>query len=263
MRVTQYDAGVPNWADLGSPDMEASKRFYAGVFGWDPLVSPAPEAGGYTLFHQGDAAVAGLGPLQGPDQPPAWSAYIATDDADATAAKVEASGGKVLMAPFDVMEQGRMAVFMDPTGAVFGVWQKGSFPGAQLAIEPGALSWFELWTRDLDAATAFYQAVFGWRPEVQDMGEAGTYTILHVGDRGVAGLAPMTGDRWPADLPSHWVVYFGSAGNDTDATAAKIQELGGTLTVPPTDIPGVGRFALAIDPCGAAFAVIAGEMPTA
>ncbi|MEN3309944.1 MAG: uncharacterized protein V7603_6146 [Micromonosporaceae bacterium] len=255
MKVTQYDSGVPNWADLGSPDMDAAKRFYAGVFGWDPQ-DTGPDTGGYTMFHKDGAAVAGLGPLQGPDQPPAWTIYIATDDANATAAKVEAAGGKVLMAPMDVMEQGRMAIFMDPTGAVFGVWQKGAFAGAQVYGEPGALSWVELATRDADAATQFYVSVFGWRPDVQDM-TGMPYTVFYVGDANVAGMMPMAADQWPAEVPPHWLAYFGTA--DADATAAKIQELGGSLTVPPTDIPGVGRFAAAADPAGANFSIIDGE----
>jgi uncharacterized protein len=256
MKVTQYDAGVPNWADLGSSDVEAAKRFYAGVFGWVPRESPSPEAGGYAIFHLGDSAVAGVGPLQGPDQPPAWSIYVATDDADATAAKVEASGGKVLMAPMDVMDQGRMAVFMDPGGAVFGVWQKGAFPGAQLVEEPGALSWIELMTRDPDGATQFYRSVFGWEPDVQQM-DGMPYTVFRVGEKGVAGMMAMTGDQWPAETPPHWMPYFGTA--DTDATAARIQELGGTVSVPPTDIPGVGRFAVAADPASAYFSIISAE----
>jgi predicted enzyme related to lactoylglutathione lyase len=259
MKVTQYDNGVPNWADLGSPDMGASKRFYAGVFGWDPQESPAPEAGGYTIFHKGDAAVAGVGPLQGPDQPPAWTIYIAVDDADATAAKVEATGGKVLMAPFDVMDQGRMALFMDPGGAVFGVWQKGAFPGAHLLQEQGALSWFELATRDPDGVTQFYTSVFGWNAGIEQM-EGTPYTIFSVGEQGVAGMMGM-GDQFPAEVPPHWMPYFGT--DDVDATAAKVADLGGTVTVPPTDIPEVGRFAVFLDPSGAALAVIKGEPPEA
>jgi predicted enzyme related to lactoylglutathione lyase len=251
MKVTQYDNGVPNWADLGSADLAASKRFYGTLFGWDPLEG-GPESGGYAIFHKDGAAVGGVGPLQGPDQPPAWTIYLATDDADATAAKVEASGGKVLMAPMDVMDQGRMAIFMDPTGAVFGVWQKITFPGAQLQQEPGALSWTELATRDAEAATQFYRSVFGWSAGVEEM-QGVPYTIFRVGDSGVAGMMQMT-EQYPPEMPSFWTPYFGSA--DVDATAAKVQELGGTVLVPPTDIPEVGRFAVISDPQGAFFSII-------
>jgi predicted enzyme related to lactoylglutathione lyase len=236
MKVTHYDSGVPNWADLGSPDLAAAKQFYAGVFGWDPQEGP-PEAGGYTIFHQDGAATAAVGPQQSPDQPPAWTIYMA-----------------------NVMEQGRLAIFMDPSGAVFGVWQPGAFPGAQVKDEPGALSWVELATRDPDGAAQFYRTVFGWQPDVQDM-EGTPYTVFRVGERGVAGMMPMTGDQWPADLPAHWMPYFGTA--DTDATAAKIQELGGSVSVPPVTVPDVGRFAVVGDPAGAYFSIISEVGPAA
>jgi predicted enzyme related to lactoylglutathione lyase len=255
MKVTEYVPGTPNWTDLASPDLAASGQFYSGVFGWDPVVSPAPEAGGYTMFHIGDAAVAGLGPPQGPDQPPAWTVYFATDSADAAAARVEAAGGKVLAAPMDIMDQGRMAIFMDPTGAVFGVWQPAAFAGAQIYREPGALCWVELATRDTETATQFYRSVLGVRPDPQEM-DGMVYTVFNAGDEGVAGMMAMT-DQYPAEVPSNWMPYFASA--DVDATAAKIQELGGSLVVPPTDIPGIGRFSVAVDPAGAQFAVLKGE----
>jgi predicted enzyme related to lactoylglutathione lyase len=253
MKVSRYDNGVPNWADLGSPDIDAAKRFYAGVFGWNP-VDTSPEMGGYVMFHVGDAAVAGLGPLQGPDQPPAWTIYIATDDADGAAAKAEAAGGKVLMAPMDVADQGRMAILMDSTGAAFGVWQGNAFPGSQIQQEPGSLNWVELATRDTGAAVEFYASVFGWRAEDQEM-EGMVYTVFNVGDTGVAGMMPM-GDEFPAEVPAHWLPYFDT--DDVDATAAKIEQLGGGLRVPPTDIPGVGRFAVATDPAGATFSLLKG-----
>ena len=84
--------------------------------------------------------------------------------------------------PMDVMGLGTMAVFTDPTGAVFGIWQPGTFAGAELVNEHGAFGWNELDTRDPDAAKEFYGAVFGWAFEDQDMGEMGTYTVWKVGD---------------------------------------------------------------------------------
>ena len=84
-----------------------------------------------------------------------WNTYIATDDVDATAAKVVAAGGTMLLEPFDVMDAGRMAVAFDPTGGGFGLWQSGRHTGAQLANEPNALIWNELQTGDREAANAF------------------------------------------------------------------------------------------------------------
>jgi uncharacterized protein len=250
--MTALAPGTPNWVDLGTPDLEDAKRFYAALFGWTPHVSPQPEAGGYTIFTKGAKAVAGAGPLFGEGQPPAWSTYIATDDADAVARRVEAAGGKVLVEPFDVMDQGRMAVFLDQAGAAFSVWQPLAMPGAELFNAPGSLSWNELTTRDPDGSKAFYGAVFGWEAEDQPIGP-GTYTVWKLGGRPIGGMMPMLGDGRPTKLPPHWMVYF--AVEDADATAERAAELGATVPVPPSDFPQ-GRFAVLDDPQGALFSVI-------
>lgn len=251
--MSKLAPGTPCWVDLGTPDLEDAKRFYTGLFGWTAHVSPEPEAGGYTLFRKGENTVAGAGPLVDEGQPPAWSTYISTEDADAVAQRVEAAGGQILMAPFDVMDQGRMAVFLDQSGAPFSIWQPMAMPGADLFNEPGSLSWNELTTRDPEGSKVFYNRVFGWESDDQDMGPI-TYTTFRLGDQQIAGMMPMVGDEWPADLPPHWMVYFGV--EDADATAARAAELRGAVSVPPSDIPQ-GRFAVLNDPQGTVFTVIA------
>ena len=208
----------------------------------------------YTIFHLGDSPVAAIGPLLNEGQPPAWSWYAATRDADQVARKVEAAGGKVLMAPFDVLDAGRMAVFLDASGTPFSIWQAGTFAGAQVVTEPGAFSWNELMTRDPEAATEFYGRVLGWAPKVNANPDM-PYTEFQVDGRSVAGMMPMIGEAWPADLPDHWMIYFGVA--DCDASCEQVRSLGGSVSVPPTDVPGVGRFAVVADPTGAFFSVIA------
>ena len=157
----------------------------------------------------------------------------------------------VFVEPMDVSDIGRMAVFADPTGAAIGVWQPKSFIGAELANEAGAFAWNELNTRDLPASKAFYTKVFSWEPHDLDM-EGMSYTEWKLGDKTIAGMMPMP-EMVPAEVPAHWLVYFGV--NDTDATVAQATDLGGTTLVPPTDIPP-GRFAVLTDPDGATFAVI-------
>ena len=88
-----------------------------------------------------------------------------------TAAAVKEAGGNVIAEPMDVMDLGRMAIFADPAGAVFGVWQPGSFPGAGLVNEPVSISWNELETRDPDGAKEFYGAVLGWTAKDVEMGD--------------------------------------------------------------------------------------------
>ena len=81
-----------------------------------------------------------------------------------------------------------------------------------------------------------------------------TYTVLNLGDAGIGGMMRMS-DEVPAAVPAFWMTYFEVA--DCDASAAKAQELGGTVIVPPADIPGVGRFAIVRDAAGATFGIIA------
>jgi uncharacterized protein len=249
-----YTPGTPSWVDLGTPDIDAAVEFYGGLFGWDvPEPENAEQTGGYSQAMKDGKPVAGMMPLMQEGQPPAWSSYVSVEDADATAAKVAEAGGNVIAEPMDVMDLGRMAVFADSTGAVFGIWQPGTFIGAGLVNEPGALSWNELNSRDPEAAKAFYGAVFGWSFEDNDMGEMGTYTTLKLGDDMVGGMLDMGARGVPEQVPAHWQVYF--AVEDTDAAVEQVKQGGGSVMVEPMVVPA-GRFAILTDPHGASFAVI-------
>jgi predicted enzyme related to lactoylglutathione lyase len=250
-----YTPGTPCWVDLGSPDIDASIAFYGGLFGWEvPAAENVEQTGGYRRATKGGADVAGMMPLMQEGQPPAWSSYVSVADANATAAAVKGAGGNVIAEPMDVMGLGTMAIFADPTGAVFGIWQPGTFPGAGLVNEPGAISWNELNTRDPEGAKAFYGAVFGWGFEDNDMGEMGTYTTIKLGDDMVGGMLDMAGRGVPEQVPAHWQVYF--AVEDTDAAVAQAKQSGGSVMVEPMEVPA-GRFSILLDPHGASFAVIA------
>src|SRR5215216_183248 len=113
----------PAWVDLSSADAGASRDFYGKLFGWDVQVNPDPQYGGYALARLGGRDAAGIGPKMDPNAPTAWNLYIGIDDIDALARKVTDAGGTVAMAPFDVGDQGKMAVFQDPTGAFISAWQ--------------------------------------------------------------------------------------------------------------------------------------------
>jgi len=253
--MTEYTAGTPSWVDLGTPDIEASASFYGDLFGWEIPESPlAGQTGGYRTATSAGRSVAGVMPLMAEGQPPAWSTYVSVDDAEATSARVQEAGGTVMAPPMDVLDLGRMAVFADPQGAVFGIWQPGTMKGAQLVNEPVSLCWNELNTRDPEASKAFYEAVFGWSPQVSEVATEG-YVTFHRDESdegGVAGMLDMRG-QVPDEVPPHWMVYF--AVEDADATIAKAGELGAGTAVGPIDIP-IGRFAVLRDPHGAHFAVI-------
>jgi hypothetical protein len=245
-----YPPGTPCWVDLASTDMAGAKAFYSGLFGWE-VAEGGPESGGYSMFQKQGKNVAGLGPVMMEGQPTAWTTYISVDDADATVAKVTAAGGTVLVAPMDVLDVGRMAVVMDPTGAAIALWQPRAHHGADLANEPGTFTWNELQTRDTEAAKAFYRAVFGWGAHTSEGGTM-VYTEWKRGEDSLGGMMDMPAEV-PAQIPPYWLVYF--AVDDCDASAAKASGLGGATLMPPMDVEP-GRFAVLSDPAGAVFAVI-------
>src|SRR4051812_26404647 len=251
MERDSYEPGTPSWVDLGTPDIDGAAAFYSSLFGWD-CVSPGPdeETGGYRMFMYKDRPVAGLGPQQNPG-PPYWTTYVSVTSADETTAKAKAAGAMVFLEPMDVLDVGRMAVFADPTGAVISIWQPKAHIGAGIVNEPNSLCWNELSTRDEATATKFYDAVFGWKANVQG-GDGMTYTEWQLGGKAVGGMMAMP-PGVPDGVPNHWLAYF--AVEDCDAAVAKVEALGGNVNMPAMDIEP-GRFAVASDPQGAVFALI-------
>jgi hypothetical protein len=234
------------------PDRKKAMDFYGALFGWDLAEGPE-ETGFYTIATLDGRMVVGLMQCM-PGQeaaPSVWTTYLAVSDLDKTTAAATEAGGQVMAPPMDVMTQGRMAVLTDPAGAVFGLWQAGDHKGMQVANVPGAVTWNEGMSRDFSAAKAFYGKVFGYG--FDDMSAPGfSYAVLTVGGQPVGGLGEL-GEDIPAEVPAHWGLYFAVA--DTDATVAKVAELGGTVTIPAFDSPQ-GRMAAVTDNQGAAFRVI-------
>ncbi|MFC5909528.1 VOC family protein [Streptacidiphilus monticola] len=256
MLSTAFPPGSPRWIDLGTPDLKATVDFYTQLFGWTAQ-QLGPEAGDYGFFHLDGRMAAAYGPL-GEGASSAWTVYFGTADADATAKAVEQGGGSVRLGPLDVMEEGRMAQFTDPTGAEFAIWQPRNTQGLEVVNQAGSLGWVELHTSDAAAARAFYSSVFDWNASDMPMG-AFTYTVLSTGgeDESFGGLMP-TMPEGPQQ--SHWLPYFEVA--DCDATVVKAQELGGTVLHGPDTLADVGRMALLSDRHGAKFSVITSVAPS-
>jgi len=251
---TNYAPGTPCWVDLATPDLEPAEKFYGPLFGWEiPELPNSAEMGGYRRAKLGGKDVAGAMPLMQEGQPPAWSTYISVDDADAIARAIQENGGTMIAEPMAVASYGRLAIFTDPEGAFFGIWEPADFAGAELVNEPGTFGWNELGTRDPAAAKQFYGAVFGWEFDEEPSDRVGTYTIAKVGDAMVAGMIDMNALEMPAEIPANWLVYF--IVTDADAALDEIRSGGGSVMNGPIDIPP-GRFAVVADPFGAAFAVM-------
>ena len=247
MKLVKPVTGGPCWAELGTSDLAGAKRFYEELFGWRAETDPRQEAGGYTFAHLGDAPVAALSPLYQEGQPVAWSVSFAVPDADATAARVTDAGGSVLLGPMDVFDLGRFAVVRDPTGAAFHLWQAAAFPGAGLLNAPGSLGWVELLTRAPERAVEFYTTVFGWSVNASEH-----YTQWGIDGADFGGMVTMD-DKFPHEVPAHWLPYF--AVEDVDAAAAAATGAGGAVLIEPTAVPDGPRIAVLRDPQAAMFGV--------
>jgi uncharacterized protein len=252
--IDKHPAGSFCWIELATTDQNAAKSFYGSIFGWAPNDMPMGPDAFYTIFKL-DGRDAAAGYTLRPDQiaqhvPPHWMLYIQVDNVDASAAKVPQLGGNVIVAPFDVMDAGRMAVIQDPTGAYFCLWQSNRSTGTQIAQVHGTLCWADLSTPDPERAKAFYSGLFGWQLMV---GEKDTSGYLHIknGEHFIGGVPPAA-HRQPG-VPPHWLAYFQV--DDVDATANKAKEMGAKLFLPPMSMEGVGRMSVIADPQGAVFAI--------
>lgn len=249
IRTSPWPAGVPCWADLTAPDVDAAKAFYAEVLGWTFQDTEA-EYGGYALAEVRGAAAAGIGPQQ-PGAPTAWTLYLASDDADKTAAAVTEHGGTVLSPPGDIGPLGRMFIAADPSGAAFGVWQAATHIGCGIVNEPGGLTWEDLRSTEPDADRDFYTAVFGYRTEPLPAAGPDYATFALPGEE--APLGGMGGMMGADGQPAHWLVYFGVA--NADAAVAAAERGGGSALMGAFDTP-YGRMAGLADPAGAVFWVV-------
>lgn len=224
------------WINVLTPEPAEAQRFFAALLGWSFVEIPGMghriQVDGHDIGGMWDHAA----PSTPAGVPPGIGVMVRVDSADATAARVIELGGRAQPA-FDIMDQGRMAECHDPDGANIDIWQGAASPG--MTADParhGVPSWFELMASDRDKAVDFYQKLFGWT--ASDANVPGfDYTVMKLGDTMVAGMMQITPEM--GDFPSHWGVYC--TVDDVDATARRVEELGGTITMPLMDIPDTGR----------------------
>jgi predicted enzyme related to lactoylglutathione lyase len=250
--VTSQDPGTFCWIELATSDATAAKAFYAGVFGWTAKDIPMGEHGFYTML-QNDGRDAGA-LYENKQMPPNWLSYVAVESVDDTIKTAKDLGANVMAGPMDVFESGRMAVLTDPQGAHFAVWEPKKHIGIGVFGESNSLVWNELATSDEEAARTFYTSLFGWTTKT-DSSSPMQYTEIHAGERGIGGMYKLKPEM--QGVPPNWIPYI--AVDDCDATVAKTTELGGSVMMPPMDIPGIGRFAVIKDPQGAAISIIKTE----
>jgi hypothetical protein len=260
---SEYGPGEFCWVDLATGDVEGALAFYGELLGveGEPAPGDPEQTGGYGFLMKDGKMIAGYGPTQSDDQPPAWHSYIKVEDADATAEAAEEAGAQVVFGPVDLPnESGRMAVLQDPTGAFVSINQQQRHPGAQLVNEPGSWTWNNLMTRDLEGAKDFYGKVFGWEAIHNDEAPPNILMWQVDGQRwpeGLGGLMAITDDL-PAEMPSHWQVYF--VVENMDEAIEKATSLGATVGFGPIDVP-IARLATLVDPQGAVVSILESRYP--
>ncbi len=194
---SSFAPGTPSWVDLSTTDPDAARDFYGPLLGWEYVIDPSEETGHYATATARGKNVAGVNGMSITEQPPAWTTYFATDDAQKLSELVTENGGAIAMGPMQVGPAGTMLIWQDPSGAFAGAWQAGDMKGAQLVQEPGAIAWNELNTRDLAAALAFYTAILP--VTAHDMSDGDFhYQTLQVDGVDVAGMWEMSAG--PAQL---------------------------------------------------------------
>ena len=269
--IRKYKPGEYCWTDLGTTNVASAKKFYKGIFGWK--VTDFPMGMGdakYSMCRVDGKDACAFYPMDDEQRkmkvPPSWLPYISVKSVDATVKKAKAAGGKVISAPMDVMDMGRMAivqepmdfepgrfaVMADPTGAMFAMWQAGKSPGAGLSDKPGTVCWHDLNTPKTAAAGKFYTKVFDWTSADKKY-SGNAYHLFKIGKKGVCGMwpGPMKG------LPPCWVTYWQVA--DCAKTVAKAKRLGGRVRMGTTPVPGMCKFAVLRDPEGATFGILEPE----
>ncbi|MAT40563.1 MAG: glyoxalase [Ectothiorhodospiraceae bacterium] len=110
-----------NHFEIVADDQERAKKFYNDIFGWE-----FKEMMGYHFFestgHNGEKGLSGgLGPRQDPQQQS--KPYIDVKDMDSYIAKIEASGGKIIVPKMAVPNMGYMAHFIDCEGNQMAMWE--------------------------------------------------------------------------------------------------------------------------------------------
>jgi predicted enzyme related to lactoylglutathione lyase len=253
---SEHRPGTFSWVDLSTTDPDGAKRFYSELFSWEFEDMPAGEGMTYSMARlNGDYTAAAFEQMEderGQGIPPHWNSYVTVESVDATAARAKELGGTVLMEPFDVLDVGRQAVIQDPTGAVLAVWEPRTMIGAGVVNEPGALTWNELHTGDIDAAISFYSDLFGWSTEAMDTGDGPAYHVIRNGDRSNGGIMGIQ-----AGEPPNWMPYFVTS--SVDESLPKVEGAGGEKLAGPMPMPS-GQIAVVRDPQGAVFGLWEGQV---
>lgn len=239
------------WFEHLSQDLESAARFYQGLFGWRDEAIPG-EAQHYRMLVNGRDGIGALRQAP-PGEAAQWLAYLSVSNIDACCDAALKAGGQVLAPPTDFLPIGRGALIADTQGLMLSLWHSNQGDRSDTApVANGDWYWNELLVPDPDAALPFYRDVFDYGFDTLTRQGGRCYVLKRGGQRrtGLRQLPP--GESLPYCLPSVRVA-------DCDASARLAERLGARIKMAPADLPGIGRFAVLVDPSGASLALLHGN----
>lgn len=240
------------WRDLLTTQPEEARRFYEELFGWEFADVEGADFG-YAVARFHGRPIAGLVDARDFEDEvnvSQWVSSVSVDDVDRAVQRVRNLGGMVHREGQNLGPRGRMALVSDDRGALLALIY--SLDGDPRDREAGTHEWMwtELWTDDVEAATAFYGGLLGYRRATLDAGVAGDrYESFTRNDTPRAGLIEYQVDG----VRPNWLPYVRVS--DAEATARRAEELGGRTLIPPHPELRDGSVALIADPSGAALVV--------
>lgn len=254
----QYLPGKFVWSDLFSSDMEANRVFYAELFGWEwRWISQPPRP--YGMFYLDGYAVAGMAHRaapEGEEQYGRWVHYVSVPDIRGTEAAVVEKGGEALMPVRAAAQRGEFAIVADPQGAILGLMRSGSGDPEDFRAEYGEFMWHQLFTRDMDPAANFYQALFGYDVVKEADSPDIVQFFLQTEHHTRAGMGSLSED---SETQPTWLGYVRV--ENVAATAARAQELGGEVLVAPSAGNLDGDMAIIADPTGTPVGLLRWDYP--
>jgi uncharacterized protein len=248
---SKFAPGTFTWVDLATTDAAGAKKFYSALFGWTIDFQPVGNGMEYATVKFDGQEVGGMyefGQQSGSDSSrrhPRWDSYVLVDNVDQKAQEAKKLGAKVVTEPFDIFEEGRMAMIEDPVGAGLCLWQAKKSDGADRVNEVGSLCWNELHTTEVEKAKQFYSKLFGWKTSEMTFGEGQEYTRIDNGDRPNGGMISAYATK---GQPGYWLAYF--TVKNLDEATKKTEQNGGKVVFGPMRFE-FGALSVITDPQGA------------
>jgi predicted enzyme related to lactoylglutathione lyase len=226
-KLTAHENGMPIWVDVSveTPEQHHDLRaFLSALFDWTWNLG-GPEMGYYSIALHDEAPVYGLGQNEGARG--VATTYFSTSSIDSAVAQAVELGANVTMPVMPVMELGTMALLVDPTGALFGLWQPGTFAGFGVAYEPNAPGWFDHVSNDPDAASDFYTGLTGHQVSSPDA----SMKILQNGEQWFASISHSA----PSEVPQWKPIYVVDS---LERIRETVPRHGGAIVIDEMPVPG-------------------------